>query len=57
MTNEQHNAVVSQQLTIKDYQELFGFLLQTPESVYDYEDDEAFARLRLQGKTITKNIE
>ncbi|CAN0288357.1 unnamed protein product [Ascophyllum nodosum] len=34
---------------IKDYEELHAFPVKTPESVYDYEDDDTFARLRLQG--------
>ncbi|CAN0249624.1 unnamed protein product [Pylaiella littoralis] len=34
---------------IEDYKDLHAFPVKTPDSVFDWEDDEAFARLRLQG--------
>lgn len=34
---------------IEDYEELHQFPVKTPTSVHDFEDDDAFARLRLQG--------
>lgn len=35
---------------IGDYEDLHAFPIKNPKSMYDWEDDEAFARLRLQGK-------
>ncbi|CBN79156.1 Lipoxygenase [Ectocarpus siliculosus] len=34
---------------IGDYQDLHAFPIKNPKSMYDWQDDEAFARLRLQG--------
>ncbi|CAM9249351.1 unnamed protein product [Ascophyllum nodosum] len=36
-------------LDIDDFKDLHAFPIKTPASVYDFEDDETFARLRLQG--------
>ncbi|CAM9747614.1 unnamed protein product [Pylaiella littoralis] len=34
---------------ISDYEDLHAFPIKTPDSIVDYDDDEAFARQRLQG--------
>eukprot|EP00903_Cladosiphon_okamuranus_P014800 g13709.t1 len=34
---------------LNDYNDLHAFPIKTPESVYDFEEDDAFARQRLQG--------
>eukprot|EP00904_Undaria_pinnatifida_P007085 jgi/Undpi1/3506/HiC_scaffold_16.g06878.m1 len=34
---------------IEDYEELHAFPVRNPDSMYDWEDDDTFARLRLQG--------
>lgn len=39
-----------QATSIDDYEDLHAFPVRTPDSVHDWEDDDAFARLRLQGK-------
>eukprot|EP00752_Nemacystus_decipiens_P012081 g10711.t1 len=36
-------------MDIGDYEDLHAFPVRTPDSVHDWEDDDAFARLRLQG--------
>lgn len=37
---------------IDDFEDLHAFPVRTPDSVHDWEDDDAFARLRLQGKSL-----
>ena len=39
-----------QPVDIGDYEDLHAFPIKTPDSVHDYDDDDAFARQRLQGK-------
>lgn len=39
-----------QPVDIGDYEDLHAFPIKTPDSVYDYDEDDAFARQRLQGK-------
>lgn len=39
-----------QPVEIEDYEDLHAFPIKTPDSVYDYDEDDAFARQRLQGK-------
>lgn len=40
-----------QPFNLDDYNDLHAFPLKLPPSGYDFEDDETFARLRLQGKS------
>lgn len=42
--------VSKQPVNIGDYEDLHAFPVKTPDSVHDYEDDDTFARLRLQGE-------
>ena len=39
-----------QAVDIEDYEELHAFPVRNPDSMYDWEDDDTFARLRLQGE-------
>lgn len=36
--------------SLDDYNRLHSYPMETPDSVYDFQDDDAFARDRLQGK-------
>lgn len=39
-----------QPVDIDDYNDLHAFPIKTPGSMFDYDEDDAFARQRLQGK-------
>lgn len=39
-----------QPVDIDDYNDLHAFPIKTPDSMYDFDEDDAFARQRLQGK-------
>lgn len=40
---------LDQPVDIDDYNDLHAFPVRTPESLWDYDEDDAFARQRLQG--------
>lgn len=42
--------------SIEDYADLHASPITTPDSVHDYEQDDAFARQRLQGKSFASGI-